>query len=504
MSDSTETPTGQHEANQGLQPDLMHLDDDNVQDMMLRSKIRGMSKTKKTIIALAAILLVVLGALGYYRWSATKADGDYLTMNVSKSTITNSIEATGTLEPVKESQMGFKNDGTITAINVNPGDKVVKGQVLAQQDPTSLKTALQQAQNTVDQDVISVKSSTLSYDAKARTMKQQDQLFAAGSVSQSDLDTARDDLSNAELDLATAKSKLANDQIKVEQARSDLEEATLAAPFDGIIGAVNGQVGQLNGINSSTSTLLTVMSEDLQLIAQVNEADIGQVKAGQTVEFTSTAYSTQTFNGKVVRITPEAETVSNVQYYPVLISCSDPHHLLKSGMTVSAEIIMSRKANVVTVPMMAVTYAQSYMQQNAAASADKLAVTATGNSTNSKSLNKSSSTRSTAQTAGGFKGGTASTGNLPTIASGNGRPGIVLVLKDDKPVVTKVTLGLSDESNYEVISGLQEGDKVVVGTSQTTTSTSSGNTNNSSNSNSNRSNMRGNMGGGMGGPPPGM
>lgn len=505
MSDITETPMEQTEINQGLQSDLMHLDDDNVQDMMLQSKIRGMSKTKKTMIVLAAILVVALAAFGYYRWSAAKAGSDYLTMNVSKSTITNSIEATGTLKPVKESQMGFKNDGTITAINVNPGDKVQKGQVLAQQDPTSLKTALQQAQNTVDQDVISVKSSTLSYQAKARSLKQQEQLFAASSVSQSDLDTARDDLTKAELDLATAKSKLANDQIKVEQASSDLEEATLAAPFDGIIGAVNGQVGQLNGINSSTSTLLTVMSEDLELTAQVNEADIGQVKAGQTVEFTSTTYSNRTFTGKVIRITPEAETVSNVQYYPVLISCSDPNHLLKSGMTVSAEIIISRKSNVVTVPMMAVTYAQSYMQQNAAASAGKQALTTAGNSTNSSnSVNKTSRAKSSAQTANRLSGSTASTGSLPAMTSGNGRPGIVLVLKDNKPVVTKVGLGLSDESNYEVISGLAEGDKVVVGTNQTTTSTSSSNTKNNSNSNSNRSNIKGDMGGGLGGPPPGM
>ena len=477
--------------NRGLQPDLMDLDDDNVRDMMLRSKIRGMSKTKKTLIALAVMLAIALGAMAYYRWSAAQSDGDYLTMNVSKATITNSIEATGTLEPVKKSQMGFKNDGTITAINVNPGDKVLKGQVLAEQDPTSLKTALQQAQNTVDQDTISLKASTLTYQAKARTLKQQEQLFAAGSLAQSDLDTAKDDLTKAELDLATAKSKLANDQIKVEQARSDLEEAKLIAPFAGIVGAVNGQVGQLNGINSSTSTLLTVMSEDLQLTAQVNEADIGQVKAGQTVEFTSTTYANQTFSGRVIRITPEASTVSNVQYYPVLISCSDTGRLLKSGMTVSAEIIISRKANVVTVPMMAVTYAQSYIQQDTTTSSDQPTLSTAGNSAKKES-----------GTAGGAKSGTPPAGTFPAMSGGNGRPGIVLVLKNQKPVITKVTLGLSDESNYEVISGLSAGDQVVVGTSQT--STSSGNTSNNSTSNANRSNSRGNMGGGMGGPPPGM
>jgi len=504
MADANTPMDNNAEMNQALQSDLMHLDDDNVQDVMLRSKIRGMSRTKKIIIALVVMGTVALGAFGYYHWSASKAAGNYLTMNVTKSTITNSIEATGTLEPVKKSEMGFKNDGAITAININPGDKVVKGQVLAQQDPSSMQTALEQAQNTVDQDLISVKTTALSHQAKQRNYDQQVKLQEAGATAQSDLDTARDDLTKAELELATAKSRLANDQIKVQQARSDLEEATLVAPFDGIVGAVNGQVGQINGINSSTSTLLTVMSEDLQLTAQVNEADIGQVKAGQTVEFTSTAYANKTFSGQVVRITPEAETVSNVQYYPVLISCSDPERLLKSGMTVSAEIIISRKSDVVTVSMMAVSYAQTYMQEQATASSDKQGLSTAGNySQKTKIRNNTGTAKSPAQTGSGLQGGNGPGGSFPAMASGNGRPGIVLLLKNDKPVVTRVTLGLSDESNYQVVSGLSEGDQVVVGTSQTTTSTDSSNTSNSNN-NSNRSNNTRGMGGGMGGPPPGM
>ncbi|MGE5391740.1 MAG: efflux RND transporter periplasmic adaptor subunit [Deltaproteobacteria bacterium] len=481
------------------QSDLMHLDDDNVEDIMLRSKIRGMSRTKKILIAAAAVVVVVLGAFGYYRWSASNSASDYLTMDVTRSTITDSIEATGTLEPVKKSEMGFKNDGTITAINVNPGDKVVQGQVLAQQDPTSLTSALEQAQNTVDQDMISVKTCSLTYQSQLRTYEQQKQLQAAGAAAQTDLDTARDDLTKAELELATAKSKLASDQIKADQARSDLDEATLIAPFDGIIGAVNGQVGQINGINSTTSTLLTVMSEGLQLSALVNEADIGEVKAGQTVEFTSTTYSNKTFTGKVVRITPEAETLSNVQYYPVLISCSDPNRLLKSGMTVSAEIIMSRKTNVVTVPKMAITYAQTYIQQNAPSGTKSTSSTTGGTD---KSQTSSGTKRSSMTGSSATKRGAAGTpAGFAAMSTAKGRPGIVLVLQDGTPVVKSVTLGLSDESNYQVISGLAQGDRVVVGTSQSASDDST--SSNNSNSNSSRSNRK-SMEGGMGGPPPGM
>ncbi|NLW92121.1 MAG: efflux RND transporter periplasmic adaptor subunit [Syntrophomonadaceae bacterium] len=489
-----DTPVGTADSEQEPQSSLMHLDDDNVEEIMLASKIRGMSRTRKITVILAALIFVALGAFGYYRWSASKADSDYLTMAVSNTTITDSIEATGTLEPVKKSEMGFKNDGTITAINVNPGDQVIQGQVLAQQEPTSLTSALEQAQNTVDQDIINVKTCNLAYQSQLRNFEQQQKLQEAGAVAQSDMDTARDDLTRAELELATAQSKLANDQIKAQQARSDLSEATLIAPFDGIIGAVNGQVGQINGINSSTSTLLTVMSEDLQLTALVNEADIGQVKSGQEVEFTSTTYSNKTFSGKVVRITPEAQTVSNVQYYPVLISCSDPDRLLKSGMTVSAEIIISCKANVLTVPKMAVTYAQTYMQQNAASSGTK---STTGSGSTNKSQSNSAANRSSIKALN--KNSSGPSAGFSGLDSTQGRPGMVLVLQNNKPVLKTVRLGLSDESNYEVVSGLEAGDQVVVGTSQSASSDSS--TSNNSNS-SNRS--KGNMGGGMGGPPPGM
>lgn len=486
------------ENEQEPQSAMMNLNDDNVEEIMLASKIRGMSRTKKIIICLAAFAVLALGAFGYYRWLASGSASDYLTMAVTKTTITDSIEATGTLEPVKKSEMGFKNDGTITAINVNPGDKVIKGQVLAKQDPNSLTSALAQAQNTVDQDAISVKSCNLSYQAKLRSFEQQKKLQEAGAAALTDLDTAQDDLTKAELELATAKSKLANDQLKVAQAQSDLSEATLIAPFDGVIGAVNGQVGQINGINSSTSTLLTVMSEDLQLTALVNEADIGEVKPGLKVEFTSTTYSNKTFTGKVIRITPEAQAVSNVQYYPVLISCSDPDRLLKSGMTVSAEIIISRKADVVTVPKMAVTYAQTYMKQNNTSSENtKTPGTKAGSTVNkqassgvkpSTGINGISSVTSQAQPPAGFAKANRS----------NGRPGIILVLKNEKPSVKQVTLGVSDESNYEVISGLDEGDQVVVGTSQSTNDSSN------SSSNSNSSSTKRNMDGGMGGPPPGL
>lgn len=425
------------------------LDAQSVKNVMLQKRIQDMSTTKKIIWAVVILVVVASAGYGIYKWKASSTKVEYATATVSKGMVTDSIEATGTLEAVRTSDMGFKNDDTITALNVQPGDHVTAGQILAEQDPTTLKTALQQAQNTVQQDTINVKSSQLNADTNGKTLDKQQQLFAAGAISQSDLDTAQNTYTKSEWDLELAQAKLANDQTKLAQAEKDMEEAKIVAPFDGIIGAVNGQVGSINGINSSSSTLLTVMSDELQMSSLVNEADIGRVKVGQEVEFTSSSFGTKTFTGQVVRVTPQAKTVSNVQYYPVLISVADPDKVLLSGMSVSAKIIIAREKDTLTVPMMAVSYAQTYLKSNP----------------------------SQAPTGGGKS---------------------VLVMENGQPVVKSVKLGINDGSNYVVGEGLKEGDTVIIGTTQAPTT---GSISGSSSTSSSTTRTNTNRNGGFGGPP---
>ncbi|HWP96929.1 MAG TPA: efflux RND transporter periplasmic adaptor subunit [Syntrophomonadaceae bacterium] len=418
-------------------------------------------KRRKLIWIAGIILILSLGGFGLYKWLGTSKNATFLTMPAVKGTVSDSIQATGTLNPVKKAALGFKNNGNITALNAQPGDRVTEGQVLAQQDPTSLRAALQQAQSQLSQDQISVQNQTLTYEANRRNLDQQQSLFNAGAVSQSAFDTARDTFNKSELDLTSAKARLVNDQAKVDQAQSDLDGATLTAPFDGIVGTVNGQVGQINGYGTSGNTLLDVISEDLELSALVNEVDMGRIQVGQDVEFTTSAYANKTFQGKVARVNPEATTVSNVQYYPVLISCVDPDHQLRAGMSVSASIVIARKSDVLTVPMMAVSYAQTYIKNN------------------QQTGTQSSSTRTRQANTSGTQGNNQSStaGNSATgiPSQQQGRRATVLVLENNLPVSKQVVLGLSDGQNYEVVQGINEGDKIIVGTNQAADqSTSSG------------------------------
>jgi RND family efflux transporter, MFP subunit len=434
---------------------IERLEATNVKKVLLKKRISGMSGRAKIIWTIILLLLVGASGYGIHKYTSSKSKVEYSTSTITKGTVTDYIEATGTLEAVKTTSMGFKNDNTITALNVQPGDHVKAGQVLAEQDPTTLTTAVRQAQATVDQDAISVKSTSLTNDTNKKTLDRQQQLHDAGALADTDLETAQNTYAKSQWDLETAESKLANDQIKLEQAQTDLSDATMVAPYDGVIGVVNGQVGTINGINSSTSTLLTIMSEDLQLSALVNEADIGKVKVGQNVEFTSSSFSNKTFTGQVLRITPEASTVSNVQYYPVLISVNDPDNVLMSGMSVSTKIIVSQTADTVLVPMMAVSYGETYIKSN------------------------------------------------PSLSLGDDAK-MVVIMENGQPVVKQVTLGISDGSNYAVSEGLTEGQKVIVGTNKTSSSSSSSSssstTSTKSNSSSSSNRSGGGGGGGMGGP----
>jgi HlyD family secretion protein len=447
----TETDNVQNEPGASeTQSKIKQLDASNMKKVLLAKRIKGMSTKQKIVWAVVVLLLVAASGFGIHKYLGSKTAVTYSTATISKGTVTDSIETTGTLGAVRQTSMGFKNDDTIIAVNVKPGDHVSAGQVLAKQDPATLNTALRQAQSTVEQDQVSVESANLTNETNLATLNRQQQLFDAGALAQADLDTAKDTYTKSGWDIETAQSKLSNDQAKLEQAQADLAGATLIAPYDGIIGVVNAQVGSINGIDSSTSTLLTIMSNDIQLSALVNEADIGRIKVGQDVEFTSSSFSNKTFTGKVMQITPQATTVSSVQYYPVLISCDDPNKVLMSGMSVSANIIVSRSSDTLTVPMMAVTYGQTYLKNN------------------------------------------------PTLAANFKGSKVVVVLVNNQPVVKAITLGISDGSNYAVSDGLNEGDNVILGANQTSGSTSTGTstTTRTNGTGGNTNQLRGGGGGG--------
>lgn len=490
----------------------------------------------KRIIWLVAVFLTLIIAAGWYWWARGHQKApNFLTVTAGKGSIVETVSASGKIEALHSIGLSFKNPGTIKAIYVKEGQSVKAGQLLALQDPTDLELQVKEAQANLDNAMAKLKSlqagplatdvaqaeagveqAQVEYDNAQDTLKRDQALYDAGALSEVDLNNARKAEATAAANLKKAQAALealkngsrpediAAAQAQVDAARAQLQLAQnnlaateIRAPWDGIVTNVNGQVGQRVGSNTSatdaSNSFIFLISPELQLRVQVNEADINKVKVGQDVEFTVNAQPDRTFKGKVTAIAPQAQTVSNIQLYDVLVNVGDAGASLKAGESASVTIIISRKDNVITIPRAAIAYAEGYLSQAGKTAGSR----ATSSGGTSGGGNRSRSTQGTGGSAGSSETG-ASTAGTPS--AGENRA-VILVLEGGRPVQRQVVTGASDERNIEVVSGLKAGEQVVVGTGSAGSTGSTGNTGSTGGTGRSSSGSNRNTGGFM--PPPG-
>lgn len=460
----------------------------------------GVLKRKKLFLGVIAIAGVAL--IGYFiLGGAKKASGNYLTDTVKRSTITSTISASGMVEPVSTVSLSFKNSEIIKSIQVKVGDHVTTGQVLAEQESDNLEAQVNQSsanvkgavsklellkngprQEDVEQAAANVKMAQASYDLAKSSLERYQKLYQEGAVARADLDKYNSDFVNAEgklkqaeeslkslqsgnraEDIAAAAAQVESGRAQLQMANNDLSGARMVSPIDGIVSAVNGAVGQratANNNNTSGGGFIVVISEALQIKAQVNEADIGRTEVGQRVEFTVNSFPNRTFTGKVSSISPQAYTVANVQIYDVIIQPDENYKELKAGMPANVNIIVDRHENTLTVPKGAITFAVSYLNK----------MKQTGSLKPEGSADKGTSDSPGGRKAGGStNSGSGSDSNNNAVEASNTtksyqeQQAVILVLdKSGNPAPRRVVLGLSDLRSFEV-KGLNEGDTVVVG-----------------------------------------
>lgn len=430
----------------------------NEEEIMQPKKMKKpLSKIKLILLAVGVAAACLAGTYAY--GNLNNQDATYLTMAAGKGSIVNQVEATGTVTPLHEVDLYFKQQGTLKALTVNAGDTVQAGQVLAVQDDASLRASVEQARSDLLQAKLKLQQSELEYEKLHTAALMQETLHNQGAVSDSDYKQAVRDDKNAAISVEAAKASILTSQAKLIIAEDDLSNAQIAAPFAGVVATVSGEVGQETG--NSSDPVVHLISSDLHIVASVNEADIGRVKVGQKVRFTATSLQNKVFSGTVARISPQSTTTNNVKQFQVDIQTDEKTNVsdLLAGISVTAQIIVQEKQNVTTVPTIALTYAQQYVAANG-------------------------------QT------GTQQQGTVPAV-----------VLSDNKPSIKWVKTGMTDDQNTEVISGLNSGEQVVVGTKEAGTSTESttSSTSSSSKSSTQKSNSGagvGGLGGMAGGPPP--
>lgn len=366
--------------------------------MALLSKFRTWTKTawKRSVLHRAmlvappvtAILLIGFWTVG------TRAPVVYYASTVEQGDISQLVQSTGTINAVTTVQVGSQVSGTISQLNVDFNSKVKKGQVIAQIDPSILKTRLLQAEADLANAQASVKNMEAQIEnqkadvqsakagvdrAKAQrndievNLKRNKQLFEEGIVSEAIRDTAQVNYESGVAGLHVAEAQLLQAQARVRSAQANLEQAkaqvqqrraaaesarvdlghtTILAPIDGTVIARNVDVGQTVAASLQAPTLFIIAQDLTKMLvyAKTDEADVGKIKVGATANFRVDSYPRETFSGKVNQVRMNATMVQNVVTYDTIIEFDNPDQKLFPGMTAYVSVPIAEAKNVIKIP----------------------------------------------------------------------------------------------------------------------------------------------------------
>jgi HlyD family secretion protein len=396
---------------------------------------------KKLKILICSILAIIVLAAGY--WFFIRDTGasvtTYTTLAVRRATISNKVTATGTVEPVKQVSVGTQVSGVIQKIYVDFNSKVKKGQLLAELDKTPLLAELASSKA----DLESAESALTYQEANYTRLKQ---LSDKKAISETDFETALYQYQNAKAGFLKMKSQL-------ERAKTNLGYAMIYSPIDGVVLNRTVDEGQTVAASFSTPTLFTIAQDltKMQVVANVDEADIGQVKEGQKVTFTVDAYPDIDFKGTIKQVRLLATTTANVVTYSVVIDAPNPELKLKPGLTASIVAYTQEVENVLSFSAKALRFKPDSVLLAQLVGANKIS-----------SENKATQGKVTGVKAASLPQG----GQMPDTAESEVSK-TVWVKEGSSIHRAFVITGMADETNIEIKSGLREGELVVVSSEQT-------------------------------------
>ncbi len=369
---------------------------------------------KKKTLYIGAAIVIIAGGIGIFGFSGEADTIEIETARITRGNVSDIITATGALEAVETVEVGTQVSGVIEKIYVDYNSQVVKGQLLAQLDETPLRAQLDQSRASVDQAEAQVKYQKATYE-RYKT------LIDKKLIAQSDFDLQEYNYNNAVAALKQAQSTYDRNKI-------NLDYATITSPIDGIILERSVDEGQTVAASFNTPTMFIIANDltQMQVEADVDEADIGKVSEGQRVDFTVDAYPDMVFDGVVTQIRLQPVESSNVITYTVVITAPNPDMSLMPGMTASVSFYPITKDETLLLPARAL---------NVTISNDEIKTYANTNP--------------------------EVTIDEATLNTSSDRERLVWLRKGNTISQQKVELGNTDEANYEIISGLNEGDEVL-------------------------------------------
>jgi HlyD family secretion protein len=294
------------------------------------------SSKKKWIIGAAAVLLVIVVAWFFSR-NGKETEGKYTLVKIDRGDLEAVVSSTGTLSAVTTVQVGTQVSGRIAKIYTDFNQSVKKGQLLAMLDTSSLLMNVSEAESAYDRSKAQLKQSKQDLDRMQYLFKENIK--------------TKNDLEQAQVNFELAQATMKSEQSSLERTRINLSYASIYAPIDGIVIARNIDVGQTVAASFSSPTLFLIANDlsKMQILANVDEGDIGQIKEGQNVRFTVQAQADKKFSGQVSQIRLESTTLNNVVNYTVVINVTNDEGLLLPGMTATIDFLVGQAKNVLRV-----------------------------------------------------------------------------------------------------------------------------------------------------------
>jgi len=367
-------------------------------------------KQRRWLIAAIVVVAAVLVVLFFLR-RGKGGDGDhYRTEAISRGNVTMTVNATGTLSAVVTVQVGSQVSGIISKLYADFNSQVKKGQLLAELDPTPF-------QQTVDQRRADVTKAQVDVANTQITFNRQKRLFDAGLIAQSDLDAAKAAFDGARAGLDQSKAAL-------RQAETNLGYTKIYSPIDGQVVARAYDVGQTVAASFSAPTLFTIAKDltKMQVQADVDQSDIGQIKNGEPARFTVDAYPEQEFRGQISQVRLNATVTQNVITYPVIIEVPNPEGKLRPSMTANVTIEVATVRDVLRVPNAALRFRPETVEGQQTPTRGQRAAQGQG-SPGQPSPSSSPAEQAQAQTTPGAMGARAPATPGPQQAQGEQTPG---------------------------------------------------------------------------------
>ncbi len=429
---------------------------------------------RRLVISSVVILVAVVGTVGFLSRSHSGYTASYRFVTVDRGDISSTVNSTGTLSADTTVQVGAQVSGQIIHLYADYNSRVTKGQLMARLDPRPAELEVNTAEAQVQQDIA---DSML----KSFTLTQATPLHANGMMTDNDYVAAQAAFEQSKANIKAARVQLA-------RAQQDLAYTYIYAPMDGVVQERDVQVGQTVASNFSAPQLFVIASnlKRMQILVQVDEADIGQIKQGQDVQFTVEAYPNRTYHGTVAAVRLQYATVQNVVDYTVVVAVNNPDATLLPGMTATVNFETAKVSNVLRIQNAALRFRPSEMMLAAADIPQRRQGAGAGgtDSTGQKrQFTAADSARFRAMMAqrgqggaggggGGFGGGQAGgglggqrPGGAGGFGMGGGQSGFAVLWTLDangKPTPVRVHTGLTDGQETEITGpNLKEGMRII-------------------------------------------